>query len=39
MPHGSLHTRKRGKNFAILAAIAIWFAVIFAVTIIRIKGP
>ena len=38
MPHSSLHKKKRMKNLAVLAAIIAWIAVIFCVTLIRIKS-
>lgn len=37
MPASDLHKKKRLKNLAILGAIAVWAAIIFAVTVIRMK--
>lgn len=37
MPLSNLHKSKRMKNYAMLAAIFIWIAVIFAVSVIRMK--
>ncbi len=38
MPHSDLHKRKRAKNLAVLALIAGWCILIFAVAVIRMKG-
>lgn len=38
MPHSELHKQKRGKNFAILAALIVFMVTVFAVSIIRMKG-
>lgn len=38
MPHSELHKQKRGKNFAILAALIVFMLTVFAVSIIRMKG-
>lgn len=35
MPLSDLHKKKRLKNFAVLAAIAAWCALIFYVAVIR----
>lgn len=35
MPLSAIHKKKRLKNFAILAAIAVWCAVIFYVAMIK----
>jgi hypothetical protein len=37
MPISDIHKKKRMKNLAILGAIAVWAAIIFAVTMIRMK--
>jgi hypothetical protein len=38
MPHSDLHKKKRMKNLAVLAAIVAWIAVMFCVTMIRVKS-
>jgi hypothetical protein len=38
MPRGPLHDQKKSKNWAIFIAVFAFVAVIFAVTIIRMKG-
>ncbi len=38
MPITDLHKRKRAKNFMILAAIAAWIVLIWAITMIRISN-
>jgi len=38
MPHGPLHTQQKKKNYAVLLAILAFAAVVFAVSIIRMKG-
>jgi len=38
MPLSELHKQKRGKNFAILAALIVFIVTVFAVSIIRMKG-
>lgn len=38
MPHSELHERKKSRNYAVLAAIFVFFIVVFAVSIIRMKG-
>lgn len=38
MPTGEIHTRKRLKNWAMLAAILAWVALIWAVAMIRMAG-
>lgn len=37
MPVSDLHKKKRLKNLAILGAIVAWVAIIFAVSIIKMK--
>lgn len=37
MPKSELHTRKRGKNYAVLAAILGFVAIIFVVTILKMS--
>ena len=37
MPHTELHNRKKLKNYAVLAAILIFMATVFFVTLIRVK--
>lgn len=37
MPISTLHKKKRLKNLAILGAIVVWAAIIFAVTVIRMQ--
>lgn len=38
MPISDIHKRKRAKNFMILGAIAAWFILIWAITIIKITN-
>lgn len=38
MPHSDLHKKKMKKNLAVLAMIAGFCAIIWAVTMIRIAG-
>lgn len=38
MAHSDLHEKKKKKNYAVLLALAAFATVIFAVTIIRMKG-
>jgi predicted nucleic acid-binding Zn ribbon protein len=38
MPISDIHKRKRAKNFMILAAIAGWIVLIWAVTMIKIAN-
>lgn len=38
MPLSDIHKRKRAKNFMILAAIAGWIVLIWAVTMIKIAN-
>jgi hypothetical protein len=38
MPISDIHKRKRAKNFIILAAIAGWIVLIWAVTMIKISN-
>jgi hypothetical protein len=38
MPLSDMHQRKKGKNYAMLAALLAFIAVVFFVTIIRMKG-
>lgn len=38
MPHSDLHKKKRAKNLALLAAIAVFCAIVWAVTMIKIAG-
>jgi len=38
MPIEELHKRKRAKNFMILAAIAAWIVLIWAITMIKIAN-
>jgi hypothetical protein len=38
MPHGPLHDKKRKKNYAILLAILAFIAIVYFVSIIRMKG-
>ena len=37
MPLSELHKKKRMKNLAILAAVTVWVALIFAVSIIKMS--
>ena len=39
MPHSDLHKQKKKKNFAILAMVIGFIALIWIVTMIRIAGP
>ncbi len=38
MPLSDIHKKKRYKNLAVLAAILGWCVLLFAVSIIRMKG-
>lgn len=38
MPIDELHKKKRAKNFALLAAIAAWIVLIWAITMIKIAN-
>lgn len=38
MPHSELHTRKKARNYAVFFAVLAFMAVVFAVTVIRMKG-
>ncbi len=38
MPLSDLHKRKKAKNMALLAAIAGWCALIWAITVIKMSG-
>lgn len=38
MPHSEIHEKKKKKNYAVLLAIMAFAVVIFAVSIIRMKG-
>lgn len=38
MPLSDVHKRKRAKNFIVLAAIAAWVALIWAITMIKISN-
>jgi len=38
MPHSDLHKRKKAKNYAIILAIFAFVAVVFFVSIIRMKN-
>lgn len=38
MPHSDLHQRKKSKNYAVFLSIIAFVAVVFAVSIIRMKG-
>jgi hypothetical protein len=38
MPHSNLHKQKQKKNLAVLALIIGWIAIIFTITIIKIKN-
>lgn len=38
MPHSNLHNKKKSKNYAVLAAVLGFMAIVFVVTIIRMKG-
>lgn len=37
MPIGALHKKKRLKNYAVLAALVVFMATVFFVTMIRIR--
>jgi hypothetical protein len=39
MPESELHTRRRTKNYAVLAAIVGFIAVVFVVTILKMSVP
>jgi len=39
MSHSDMHKQKKKKNFAILAMIAAFIILIWAITMIRIAGP
>lgn len=38
MPRSELHEKKKKKNYAVFFAIVAFMAVVFAVSIIRMKG-
>jgi len=38
MPKSELHKRKRAKNIAVFIAVILFVAVIYAVTLVRLKG-
>ena len=38
MPLSDIHKRKRAKNFIVLAAIAAWIVLIWAITMIKIAN-
>ncbi len=38
MPRSEIHARKKGRNYAVFFAVIAFMAVVFAVTIIRMKG-
>jgi len=38
MPHGELHSRKKRKNYLLLALVFGWVALIWAITMIKISG-
>ena len=38
MPHSDFHKKQRAKNYAVLAALLIFVATVFFVSIIRMKG-
>ena len=38
MPHAEVHERKKARNYAVLFALLIFVATVFAVSIIRMKG-
>lgn len=38
MPHSELHEKKKKKNYAVFLALVAFMAVVFVVSIIRMKG-
>jgi hypothetical protein len=38
MPHAELHKKKKARNYAVLAAVLCFVAILFVVSIIRMKG-
>lgn len=38
MPKSELHQRKKSKNIAVFLAVIAFVAVVFAVTLVRMKG-